>query len=367
MAASVVSDFASQSNVTNLFNKNIGTVSYFTDNVKKYDLTLDVNQNGYIFGKKVDVNINKLEYKYTLTGNGTDTIKGINILSPSYSLSCDKDWVNIKYINPYGIWDSLTLFGNITEQVNVNRTDAYRVSENLGLNRAKLNVGRQKFIGNNEINREYVFESDYVDYNTYRAFGEIIESKFTKIITNNTPISYTFSGTFSSVNLDYKYGNIPTDGFGQYYINSGYNIKIGGAFGTISYTQPTDETGGGSFPIDPFYAILPSLKSTFAPTYSVDLVAGIGTYPFDFALQIKSNKNESFYDILTYSNSPISATGVNGVFNKYELNSRLPGVADFNIYEDIIINNTSFDYRNEREYKPLKLDFSYSSVKKSRN
>lgn len=351
---------------TNSFTNISATISTVADNVVYSTKIISVSDNAYRCAGTASNNAGKLNYEYRLVAsNGlTDKITLTNILSPDYQGTCYGDWICIRYLNPYGVYDSLTLFGK--KKLMVDATREYRKELKTQTNQYPWDtfINIHDEIANNEIKTTYTFDSDWLSKSEYEQFGEVIMSKEVYLLSAEDNVEPVINGSKASIFLAIPY--LPdAPPFGELYVDAGFwfNFTTVG-FGTLSYTFSTDAPMG-PYPSDAILNAITLIEatSTIDDYYDLSWDSIGGTEGILFT----AKNNGTQYNITSYnsrtSGNQDQATGT--------FSAPIDGVDATNLNYDpfnpIIIENTNFDYRYADNADMKKLNFVYRNSNINKN
>lgn len=360
-------------------NNTIFATGSFTNNINSYNnntlLSTITSSQSYVSADKTsNAYITSATFSFGLSSNINPTEKKINIYNIKQQNICDwKKWINIKYINPYGIWDSMTLVGTERAELNVQKNIKNQLNYEQGIQIENIDIGLFGEIKNNEIKKTITFDSDHLDYDQYTQFGEVLESKYTKIYTSDDEINYDNGYTAPSIKIDFSLGltgsNVPENIFGEYYFNAGYTITIAGIWGTYTHTIGTDTISGPQYG-DAVDALIDEISLSF-PNFTLTSVSGAGTTSGKSdALLFTSNILSPTYNILSYTNSSsIDIDHASGIFDlpidaQVDINTF---ITNDDPYKNIIIEDSNFDISYSDNNDLFKINFKYSYPKVLRN
>lgn len=361
-------------------NTGIFTTGSFTNTISSFNNTTLIDTVtstfSYVSAKKsINSYPSSATFSFGLNSNINTVEKKINIYNIKQQNICDwKKWINIKYINPYGVWDSMTLIGTEREDLNVNKTIKNKLNYEQGINVENISIGLFGEIKNNEIKKVITFDSDYLNYEQYTQFGEVLESKYTKIYTSDDEdIIYDQLYTAPNILIDFgAYGaNVPIDPlFGEFYFNEGFNITIAGSGWSYSHTLASNSLLG-VYVLDALDSLVPILAPSF-PEFDLTVEGGVGTETgYNGAIRFTAKNLDPFWNITTYTNSSPGTTPLDakGIFTSP--NNAVPDpnnlTFDGDPYVPILIEDSNFDVSYPENDNLFKINFKYSYPKILRN
>lgn len=330
-----------------------GTMSTSKDGDLYVTSTFSTAFNGYKTNTSYHVNSGGLNYEYNVrTNNGVnDTITITNVESPLFDKPVNKpDYIILRYVNPYGVCDSLLLFCDIFRATDVARElnksiDNYSYSP-IGYGNI---VSKIESVDRVSINNKYRVESDWLTTDEYNQFGEILTSKKVWLYDSKTEKDIQLSG---GVNAEVKV-TISLPQSGNFEFDTVSSLTINGITATFSITGIYYD-----FADDWMLAeVIPVLNASgLATNYEFEVINSM-SIP---AVLVKAKLPGSLFNIVSTSKTGqvFSFTDiVNGEdFLSYGYES---------LFTPILIEDSSFIYSNEDvdvEMKKLSFTYKFSNM-----